>query len=128
MRISVRNCQLCLLVEDVDLLGVEGVLNCIAGANLGCRLNSCCDVSIAQIEIQEYFCAQKLVNVDLGLEGIRSAACDLDDVLGTDTEGNLLAVVTAVDNSLSLVSGKLDGLAFNVKISLAAGYSCSSLS
>ena len=102
----------------MDLVGVECVFHSIAGANLCGGLDSCSDVSAAQIEIQEYFCAQKLVYVDLGLELIRNLllALDFDDVLGTDTEDNLLAVVAAVDQSLSLVSGKLDGLSFDIQI------------
>ena len=109
-----------------DYCGIEGVLNCIAGANLCCGLNSCCDVSCAEIEVQEYFCAEKLVNVDLGLELIRNlvAGLDFDDVLGTDTEDNLLAVVAAVDDFLGLVSGKLDGLSLDIQECLAAFYSC----
>ena len=124
--LSVSNRQLGLLIEDVDLLGIEGVLNCVAGANLRCRLNSRGDVSVAQIEVQEYFRAEKLVNVDLGLELIRSLliALDFDDALGTDTEYDRLSVVAAVDDFLGLVSGKLDGLSLDIQECLAAFYSC----
>ena len=46
---------------------IEGILNSIAGANLCCRLNSCSDVSAAEIEVQEYFSAEQLVYVIIGL-------------------------------------------------------------
>ena len=70
--LSVSDCLLGLFVEDVDLLGIEGILNCIAGANLCCRLNSCSDVSAAEIEVQEYFCTEQFVYVYCGLKCIRS--------------------------------------------------------
>ena len=91
----------------MDLLSVKSILDSIAGADLRGGLNSCSDIGGAEIEVQENFRAEQLVNVDLGREGIRSlyAVLDLDDVLGTDTEDDLLAVVAAVNKCLSLLCG-----------------------
>ena len=60
---SVGDDQFGLFIEDMDLLGVESKGHALSGTNLGVRLDTGGNRVAVDIEIQEYFCAEQLVDV-----------------------------------------------------------------
>ena len=127
---SVGDGQLSLLIEDVDLLGIESEGHALSGTDLGVRLDTSGNRIAVNIEIQENFSAEQLVDVAGCIELVSSFLKSLrgsQDVFRTDAEDNLLAVVVAVDHGLRLVSGKLDALAVEFEISLALRNPCGSI-
>ena len=103
----------------MDLLGIESEFDIVARSCCRTGINSCGDGELFEIEIQEYFCTKKLVNPYRRLEyAIRILILKLIDhllgiiyILRTDTEGNGLSVIAAVDQLLGLLSRKYDRLA-----------------
>ena len=86
---SVGDRQLSLLIEDVDLLGVECECHALSGTDLGIGLNTSGYRIAVNIEIQEYFCAEQLVDVAGCVELISSLLKSLrrsQDIFGTDSQ------------------------------------------
>jgi hypothetical protein len=55
---SVGDGQLSLLIEDMDLLGIESEGHALSGTDLGVRLDTSGNRIAVNIEIQEYFSAE----------------------------------------------------------------------
>lgn len=98
---------LCLLVEEMNLFDIESKLDGIADLRLGSGIDTGCERRVVNIKIQEDFSAQKLTDIDLALEN-RSALfrngllVQIRDMLGTNADGNGLAIIAAVNDRLCL--------------------------
>src|SRR5699024_3024884 len=91
--------QLCVFVEEVGFLHIKIKSDGIASLGGCMRLNTCGNLCAVNVEVQEYFRAQKLIYLNCGRHCAVRSICN---VFGTDTHNNSLADVAAVFQSFCL--------------------------
>ena len=109
----------------MNLFDIESKLDGIADLCLGSGIDTGCERRVVNIKIQEDFSAQKLTDIDLALEN-RSALfrngllVQIRDMLGTNADGNSLAIIAAVNDRLCLCGCQRNVNACNRNACLAA--------
>ena len=98
--------KLCLFVEEVSFLHIECKSDRITGLSCCTRINSCCNLSSVNIEVQEYFSTKKLVNFNYGVHWFAWRCLKehlrIMDILRTDTKNNFLSNIAFVFQDFSL--------------------------
>jgi len=115
--LSVGDGLLGVVVEDVDLSGIEANLDLVAHLALaGAGLDNSGELVVAVGEVQVGLCAEELGEFDGNINGTIGELSDeslIDmDVVGTDTEDNLLACVCKNFRLAALVLRQSDLAAF----------------
>ena len=101
----------------MSLLHVERELDSVAGAGCGARIDTSGHLAAGEIEVQENFGAEKLVNLDLSIDdSFRMLSQEVSlivDIFRTNAEDNSLAVISFQLVSTSVGNTELEAADFD---------------